>query len=65
MKLIVDIDIGGHAFRGAAGAAEAARHLRQLANEIELKAVDFAACRDGHRLAGAEDGVVIAYLADL
>ncbi|UIF88229.1 hypothetical protein [Cupriavidus sp. UYPR2.512] len=65
MKLIVDIDIGGPAFQGTTGPAEAARHLRQLANEIERKAVDFSGCRDGQRLAGTEDGVVTAFLADL
>ncbi|AEI83094.1 hypothetical protein CNE_BB2p02990 (plasmid) [Cupriavidus necator N-1] len=65
MNLIVDIDIGGRTFQGTAGPAEAAQHLRQLANEIERKVVDFSACREGKRLGGAEGGCAIAYLADL
>jgi hypothetical protein len=63
MNLIVGIDIGGPTFQGPSGPAEAARRLRQLANEIERKVPDFSACREGQRLAGTEGA--IAYLADL
>ncbi|WP_245176364.1 hypothetical protein, partial [Cupriavidus sp. AcVe19-6a] len=62
-KLIVDIDIGGTAFRGLP--VRSGRSGVSLAPAGERDRTDFAACRDGHRLAGTEDGVVIAYLADL
>ncbi|WP_439673152.1 Cell division protein ZapA (plasmid) [Cupriavidus necator] len=65
MHLIVDIDIGGAALQRTAGPAEAAQQLRELANEIERKVVDFSVCREGQRLAGTDGGCAIAYLADL
>lgn len=65
MNLIVGIDVCGPTFQGAAGPAEAARRLRQLANEIESQVPDFAVCREGQRLAGTESEGAIAYLADL
>lgn len=65
MHLIVDIDIGGSTLQGTAGPAEAAQQLRELANEIEGKVVDFSICREGQRLAGIEGVGAIVYLADL
>lgn len=66
MNLIINILLRDPAFAGTGGPAEAARRLRQLASEIETNVPDFAACREGQRIAGSQDDCsCIAYLVDL
>ncbi|MFS8979476.1 cell division protein ZapA [Cupriavidus necator] len=66
MMLIVSIALSEPAFEGAVGPSEAARRLRQLANEIESNVVDFSLCPEGQQIAGSrEDCSSVAYVTDL
>lgn len=66
MDLSVSISLHAPEFRGAGGPAEAARRLRQIADELETNVADFATCPEGQRIAGSQhDCSRVAYLVDL
>lgn len=66
MDLLVSISLQASEFRGVQGPAEAARRLRQIADEIEANVADFATCPEGKRIAGSQqDCSCVAYLVEL